>query len=117
MGIKIYTIFFLVVASFLYQDRCQAYTFWKKCLVKDNSFYADIVDADNIELGNSEQRIIAGVKCTGTERRHSFSLDDDGVSLLADSSVTVADSTKICQGDPIYVQKDTCYILFVKEIE
>ncbi|MDH3349386.1 MAG: hypothetical protein OEM02_14970 [Desulfobulbaceae bacterium] len=93
-----------------------AYFFWKKCIVNDHTFYHRIINSDNIEIGNSDQRAVASVQCVGTSRRHGFSENDDGVDLISDDDVFIPDyKKKICQGDNIYIQGGECYILFLKK--
>ncbi|MDH4317055.1 MAG: hypothetical protein OEV64_01575 [Desulfobulbaceae bacterium] len=109
-------VFLSVMVGLLVPNSSQAYFFWKKCIVHDDTFYHRIIDADNLELANSEQRAIASVQCVGTLRRHSFSESDDGLDLLSDQDIFIPDyKKKICQGDNIYIRGGECYILFLKK--
>lgn len=109
---KLYICMSIVIPFIVSSTDSRAFDFgFNKCIQIDQSFYHQVIDPDIIEIGNNKQWSMTIVNCDWQERRFAFSNCANGCPLVANNAVKYEKGIKkICQGDPIYINKYKCQI-------
>jgi len=108
---------YLVITLVLLQvQNVSAFTIFKTCVNRDDSFSHHIVDTNILRLTNKEYYAAAIVQCINIEGRHAFSFYDSGSPLHPDSAVRFAPgSDEVCEGDTIMVYDEKCVIISINK--